>query len=341
MTINQELLTRFLEVTSDKVRDDVSVVDIIFDENLKSFISELQYVFSMKGDRLYQDKLDEEQCMREYFVNNQHRLNFTSKKYKLNLKLTKCYPTFFALQILGICDMNRCNSIDDAIKQVVETMQYFIELSENGKRDEVCIVDDNENDEWGNCCCGQSCKLGNMFWIHNEYTKRRCIIGSACIFKHNLIERKQLNAIVRGRKKKKNDKKEEERLGKLSPEEREEEERIKRCKEDKKHERESKKHERENKKKTCEKCHTVHDTVINRDIKEKVIRYCDKCFATCDKCTNPITENYRCSTRLCYTCFNSEKPNTCSYHGCNAKILEKYSRCFVHSNVIKGCQIRI
>ena len=171
---------------TDKVKK--SEVKFITNDKLKSFIKETQTVFkaeleatrNAKEERNYEELLRIQYTIRQYIIENQHRIDF-SGEIELIDKNAKSMPSLFGLYMMVVSKIENVYTIVDVMKQI--DGQYMCSFDASG-----AVFQTDYLDKDLLCCCSHRCKLENLAVIKNNMSGCCVIIGSECIKKHKLID---------------------------------------------------------------------------------------------------------------------------------------------------------
>ena len=171
-----------------------SMVELVFDDNLISFVKEIQRKYMKELIILSQYTTDIDSCMniqeelREYMIRNQHKVTFSSPTFRLS-KHPPSHPVMFALFIHIIADISLCNSINDAMLQIdnqsLNSPSRWLDY-------------DADNIIKGTCGCGHgNINIENLYTVTNYETQFRCFVGCDCINKHELVTKDILKEFKR------------------------------------------------------------------------------------------------------------------------------------------------
>jgi hypothetical protein len=161
-----------------------SIVELVFDDKLVSFIEEMQTTFRRELIILsnYTTEIDDSMKLQEelrvFMIRNQHKLTFTSPTFRLS-KHPPSHPVLFALFIHVISDISLCRTINDAMLQI-DAQSLSCPAS--------WLEYDEDNIVKGTCGCGHgNINIENLYIVTNYETQLRCFVGCGCIKKHELI----------------------------------------------------------------------------------------------------------------------------------------------------------
>ena len=70
--------------------------------------------------------------------------------------------------------MEKCFCIEDLFKQIDTYEKQY-------------LVNETAPDEQDECACSHFCRINNLFWAFNEFTKKHIIIGCYCVKKPEIV----------------------------------------------------------------------------------------------------------------------------------------------------------
>ena len=184
-----------------------SVVAFITNDKLKAFIKEVQENFKelleetykSRGERNFESILETQYIIRQYLVDHQHRIDFSTAGFILRDGHAKSMPSLFGLYMMVVSDLDHVYTIEDVMKQIERRNFFYLGQEVDFGIDASGVVfDGTELHEDKLCCCSHRCNIENMGAIRNQYTKYSIVVGSECIHKNKLIDR---DVILREQKK--------------------------------------------------------------------------------------------------------------------------------------------
>jgi len=165
-----------------------SIVELVFDERLKTFLKKAKLNLKMLLIDLQNADLftamDIQNEIRKYFIKHGSELTYVNPKFRLSTHAPS-QPVLFALFIHLIADMDLCDEINHAMLQI----------NENSITVGCKNITFTDNNIFVNCACSHSVKLHNVYVITNTMTNMKCYAGCSCIFKSELITKDTLKRI--------------------------------------------------------------------------------------------------------------------------------------------------
>ena len=175
-----------------------SVVAFITNDKLKEFIKEVQDNFKelleetnkLRGERNFESILDTQYIIRQYLVDHQDRIDFSTAGFILSDGIAKSMPSLFGLYMMVVSDLTRIQTIEDVMIQVEK--RYLLHLGQKiylGNDASGVVIDGTELQKNKLCCCSHTCSIENLAVIKNKFTNYCIVVGCACIDKNKLIDR--------------------------------------------------------------------------------------------------------------------------------------------------------
>ena len=171
-----------------------SKINIYFDETFKVFIrvaqvdmrNELEYITNNIGTGFFYAAQQCQHKIREYIIKNQDKINF-NRELILKEGSNISFPNFFAIFVAlttNETQLNTANSFNDILDTIDK--KFFCSLFSNMEEGEVDEFMEVEIKSY--CCCSHECKAFNNFYIMNQMTGQKIMVGCDCVNKRNLIE---------------------------------------------------------------------------------------------------------------------------------------------------------
>ena len=156
-----------------------SEVHFITNDKLKIFMKEVQKIFKnqleethvLREGRYYESILEIQYTIRQYIIQNQHRIDFNNKSFRLIDGDPKSMPSLFGLYIMAVSDVEHIDSILDVMEQVEK--KYFVHMGVKhyvGTDASAVLFYEKEIHEKKVCCCSHKCSLEHMGVIKNCIT---------------------------------------------------------------------------------------------------------------------------------------------------------------------------
>lgn len=121
--------------------------------------------------RAYNILLVNQSKIRDYIIENQHRITFIPK-HTLRLS-SDSMPELYGLCMLAVSDLSRVSSFED----ITEQFMVF---------GEVPVFENNIDQKKDMCICSHLCLTNNLWQTKNIYNNNSLILGSVCIAKYQV-----------------------------------------------------------------------------------------------------------------------------------------------------------
>lgn len=174
-------------------KEGTSEVHFITNDKLKIFMKEVQTIFKnqleethvLREGRYYESILEIQYSIRQHIIQNQHRIDFNNKSFRLIDGDPKSMPSLFGLYMMVVSDVDHIDSILDVMEQVEKN--YFVHMGVKhyiGTDASAVLFYETEIHEKKVCCCSHKCSLEHMGVIKNYRTNYHVVIGCDCIKKN-------------------------------------------------------------------------------------------------------------------------------------------------------------
>lgn len=80
----------------------------------------------LREGRYYESILEIQYTIRQYIIQNQHRIDFNNKSFRLIDGDPKSMPSLFGLYMMAVSDVDHIDSILDVMEQVEK--KYFVHM---------------------------------------------------------------------------------------------------------------------------------------------------------------------------------------------------------------------
>ena len=166
--------------------DTVSNIRVLFNNNLKTFIKNINKIADLKDSELNYI-MREQEMIREYIISHQDEINLCKGSLS---KGSDSYPDMFAIMIcLVVSNIDKYSNFNDVLNNVRQGDNYVLGLYSSTEEDE-----EQDDDAHFKCACGHSCKPRNLFrYVGDE--NNGIIIGVDCCKKYKFIEPEQLTQL--------------------------------------------------------------------------------------------------------------------------------------------------
>jgi Domain of unknown function (DUF5710) len=175
-----------------------SEVAFITNERLKVFIKEIQVLYKadldetkiLSEDHNYEPILELQYHIRQHLIENQNRIDFVDKRFRLRDGFPLSMPSLFGLYMMVVSNIDKIDTIKDVMNQFLK--RYLVHMGKKftlGLDISGAIFKATEINEKKLCCCSHKCRLDNMYVIKNSFTDYHVVIGCECIKKNELIDK--------------------------------------------------------------------------------------------------------------------------------------------------------
>lgn len=167
--------------------------NVVMNEELKQLLREM---IEHEDFNIMKDDVDIktieviQEGLRDYLVENQDDITFTSKNYKLSLS-NKCFPDIFVIALASITDTTYMTSFYDIFDLYREenrakqgiTITPSVEHTRIFEGLALCSTKEEDKTSTTYCVCGHRVSKTNTWIVANEQTGKQILVGCDCIEK--------------------------------------------------------------------------------------------------------------------------------------------------------------